>query len=136
MVSFTSIVAKTQRVKGMHIENTEYITEEVHTNGEVFERGTIIAHVRPFKRLAHQCPCCRETRPIYDHKAKDEVYWRGADWNGARILLAYKPARVSCPKCGVRTEWIPWQDGDSHYLACFNNEVAYFATVAPKTVVA
>ena len=88
MVSFTSIVAKTQRVKGMHIENTEYITEEVHTNGEVFERGTIIAHVRPFKRLAHQCPCCRETRPIYDHKAKDEVYWRGADWNGARILLA------------------------------------------------
>ena len=136
MVSFTSIVAKTQRVKGMHIENTEYITEEVHTNGEVFERGTIIAHVRPFKRLAHQCPCCRETRPIYDHKAKDEVYWRGADWNGARILLAYKPARVSCPKCGVRTEWIPWQDGDSHYLACFNNEVAYVATVAPKTVVA
>ena len=135
MVSLTSIVAKTLRVKGMHIEDVEYITDEVPVNGEVFERSTILAHVRPFKRLAHQCPCCRETRPIYDHKAKNEVYWRGADWNGVRILLAYKPARVECHTCGVHTEWIPWQDGDSHFLACFNNEVAYFATVAPKTVV-
>ena len=134
MASFTSIVAKTQRVNGMHIENVDYVTEQVAFNGEVFERATLIAHVRPFKRLAQQCPCCRKTCPIYDHKAKDEVYWRGAGWNGVRILIAYRPVRISCLTCGVRTEWLPWQDGNSRFLACFNNVVAYFATADPKTV--
>jgi transposase len=136
MVSLTSIVAKVTKAKGMHIVDVDLRTRSVTHNGISYEFDELVAHVRPYQRMQCMCPCCKVKRPIYDHKAKHEVTWRGPDWAGMHITLLYQPVRINCPVCGVKTEYIPWQDGDSHFLATFNNEVAYMALNTPKTVVA
>ena len=120
-------------------------TEKAQAYGDTYTRDVLLISVRPHKTWQCLCPkCiaenradCLEKRPGYDRKKDDEhpTSWRAPDWNGVRVYLEYSPRRISCPRHGVITEYVPWQDGDSHFLADFNNEVAYLALMCPKTVV-
>jgi transposase len=50
-----------------------------------------------------------------------------------RISLEYAPRRVECPRCGVRTEQVPWAPQGSRFTGEFEELVAYLAQVTDKT---
>jgi len=50
-----------------------------------------------------------------------------------RILLEYAPRRVECPRCGVRSEQVPWAAHGSRFTWDFEELVAYLAQVTDQT---
>jgi transposase len=56
-------------------------------------------------------------------------------FNGFRLLLAYAPRRVHCPRCGVTTEAVPWARHGSRFTRDFEELVAYLAASTDKTTV-
>ena len=50
--------------------------------------------------------------------------------------LQYTPWRVSCSRCGVKVERVPWADGSSVFTAAFEESAAYLAQVTVERVVA
>ena len=51
------------------------------------------------------------------------------------MWLQYTPWRVSCSRCGVKVERVPWADGSSVFTAAFEESVAYLAQVTDRTPV-
>ena len=43
------------------------------------------------------------------------------------VWLQYTPWRVSCSRCGVKVERVPWADGSSVFTAAFEESAAYLA---------
>ena len=135
MTPDTSIMAKLLNVNGMHIEKVEVQGDYREKDKRIWHYEKVVVHARPFERLQRLCPCCGLKCPGYDVKQKEESIWRGPNLNGMIVEVRYQPRRIHCPTHGVRTERIPWQDGNSRCLPDFNNEVAYLALTSPKTVV-
>lgn len=135
MTSLTSIIAKLLNVKWTHIENVVIESCTVKQNSEDFEYDKFVAEVRPFKSYQKLCPKCKRKCPGYDTKQNHESIWRGPNLNGYPVELHYQPKRIHCPEHGVLTEWIPWQDGKSRFLADFNNDIAWFTLNTSKTAV-
>ena len=52
------------------------------------------------------------------------------------VWLQYTPWRVSCSRCGVKVERVPWADGSSVFTAAFEESAAYLAQVTVERVVA
>ncbi len=122
-----SVLAKSIGVNGVHFDSLETVEVKQHRNGEVFTQSQIIAHVRPYKRLQMRCPCCQNVCPGYDTKRQEPSFWRGLCIGALPVFLAYTPRRIECPEHGVKTEYIPWSDGNSRFLPSFNNEVTVLA---------
>ena len=55
------------------------------------------------------CSCCRRPSPGYDRLPERRFefipFW------GIKVFLLYAPARVSCPRCGIKVEMMPWATG-------------------------
>ena len=51
------------------------------------------------------------------------------------VWLQYTPWRVSCSRCGVKVERVPWADGSSVFTAAFEESAAYLAQVTDRTPV-
>jgi len=135
MASGISVMVKALDIKGMHVDNVSLNEVETTNFGETWQRLQIDLNVRPYKRLQCQCPICRKICPGYDHKQSKPVTWRANSLNGVPVFLHYRPQRIECPEHGVKTEYLPWADGRSRFTEGFNNEVAFMALNAPKTVV-
>ena len=43
--------------------------------------------------------------------------WRHLPWGRMPVWLQYTPWRVSCSRCGVKVERVPWADGSSVFTA-------------------
>lgn len=136
MTSATSLVAKLIDVKGMHIDSVESSVRSENKNGKTYDQQCFVVKARPWKQIRHECPKCRNVCPKYDTKYETESTWRGPNLNGIPVFIKYLPDRICCPKHGVLTEYIPWQDGDSRFTASFNNEVTFLSLSIPKTVLA
>ena len=57
---------------------------------------------------------------------------RGVGW---RRWLQYAPWRVSCPRCGVKAEQVPWAGGGSVFTSGFEELAAYLSQVMDRTAV-
>ncbi len=101
--------------------------------GVVFTTRTFLeVKVRP--RWRHpKCGACCKRAPGYDRLPKR--FWKHIAFGRIRISLTYAPRRVDCPKCGVRTEHIPWARHASRFTSDFEEMVAYFAQITDKTKV-
>ena len=51
------------------------------------------------------------------------------------MWLQYTPWRVSCSRCGVKVDRVPWADGSSVFTAAFEESAAYLAQVTDRTPV-
>ena len=110
MASGISVMVKALNIKGMHVDQVEYVTGESVMYGENYRRDHIAVHARPYKRIQRRCPVCGEKCSLYDHKADEEVAWRANALNGVPVFIYYRPVRIDCPVHGVLTEHIPWAD--------------------------
>ena len=104
--------------------------------GESFDQKQLHIHARPYKRDVRKCPVCGRKCPGYDRKNDHEVRWRAPNLNGVPVFITYSPERIKCPEHGVKTEWIPWADGDTRYTPDFNNEVTWLMLNCTRTAVA
>ena len=109
----------------MHVTECEERTVTIHRFGETIEQTQVFVHARPFKRVQSLCLVCKKRCPGYDIKYSAESSWRAPNLNGVPVYICYRPRRVECPEHGVRTEYIPWQDGKSRFTEDFNNEIAW-----------
>ena len=92
----------------------------------------IVADVAPTSKTARCSGCHCRVRQVKDRR---ERWWRHLDLGGFRLRLRYPMRRVSCPRCGVRVELVPWAEPDSFFTHDFEAQVAYLAQVTDKTTI-
>jgi transposase len=100
-----------------------------------FDSGAdaLVIEVKPTWRLP-RCAGCGKRRSGYDtYRARR---WRHIDLAGMKTLVEYDVRRVSCPRCGVRVEQVPWADFGSWFTRPFEDQVGYLAQRADQTTVA
>jgi len=70
----------------------------------------LVAHVERLGRRRLRCGCCG--RPVKATKGltRKARRWRDLSMGGQWLVISYRPWRVRCPVCGVRTEQVPWAD--------------------------
>ena len=102
---------------------------------ESFQMSTdgLVVGVRPRWRKP-RCGACSRRCPRYD--VSKTRRWRHLSWGRLRIWLEYRPRRVKCLVCGVRTEEVPWAARASGFTKDFEELTAYLARVTDKTTVA
>lgn len=99
-------------------------------DGVVFDVDGLSVQVRPRWKMP-RCGECRQLAPGYDHS--EPRRWKHLPWGRNTIWLAYTPRRVNCPRCGVRTEYVPWAPHKSRFTWDFEELVAYLAQITDKT---
>ena len=77
--------------------------------------------------------CQRRCRAIYDRSVRS---WRHLDVFRVRCQVRCEVRRVSCPRCGVTAEVVPWARSGSRATRPFEDSVVWLARAAAKSVVA
>ncbi len=114
----TTVFRKFLRVESLYVEEVALASEGLYL------------HVRPsWKRP--RCGECGKKASGYDRQPLRS--WRHLSWGRAVVRLLYAPRRVECPKCGVRTEKVPWAEGNSRFTLDFEEMAAYLAQATDKT---
>lgn len=107
------------------------VTELIVATVSFEERGLVLK-VRPRWRRP-RCGVCRKRVAAYDRRP--QRYWRHLSLGRVAVWLAYAPRRVSCKRCGVRTEHVPWAAAESRFTLDFEELVAFLAQGTDKTKV-
>ena len=116
----TTVFRKLLGVEKMIVEEVELAPEGLYV------------HVRPSWRQP-RCGRCRKKAPGYD--SQPLRCWRHLSWGRVAAQLVYAPRRVKCTKCGVRSEALPWAQGNTRFTLDFEEMAAYLAQVTDKTKV-
>ena len=99
---------------------------------EMAAAGPLTVSVEPSWRRS-RCGTCGERAPRYDRQPVRE--WRHLSWGRMAAWLQYAPWRVSCPRCGVKVEQVPWASGGSVFTSGFEELAAYLSQVMDRTAV-
>lgn len=94
--------------------------------------GGIVVHLRPRFRLLH-CSCGQRLRGRYDQRIRR---WRHIDIAGMAVWLQAGVRRLRCPKCGVRTEQVPWAGPGARHSNDLEHLVLWLAQRMDRTAVA
>jgi transposase len=78
----------------------------VKVEGDVISLRVVL-EAKAGRRLV--CSGCGHRAHRYDTLA--ERQWRHVPLWGTPVTLVYSPRRVSCPRCGVKVEKLPWAEG-------------------------
>ena len=97
-------------------------------------RLTVVAHVRPHRRLARRCGICRKRRPGYDQGA-GRRRWRALDLGAVTAWLEADAPRVCCPEHGVVVAAVPWARHGAAHTRFFDDQVAWLAAACSKTTI-
>lgn len=94
--------------------------------------GEVSVAVRP--RWRHpRCGGCGRRAPGYDRRPPRR--WLHLPLGRTRMVLSYAPRRVQCPRCGIRTESVPWAAPASRFTFELEELVAYLAQITDQTKV-
>ena len=107
--------------------------EHTVVTGVAFERDGLLVDVKPTWRLPRCSECGRRASGRYDLYGGRR--WRHLDFGGMKLQLRADMRRVSCPRCGVRIERVPWAETGSHFTRPFEDQVGYLAQRTDKTTV-
>ncbi len=97
-----------------------------------FEDDGLLLDIAPSTRQPRCSGCGRVVRAVYDGR---ERRWRHLDVAGMVTSLRYRLRRVTCPRCGVCVEMVPWAETGSWFTRDFEQTVAYLAQHAAKSIV-
>lgn len=101
-----------------------FVYGKAHARG-VGEARTLVVEVRPRKGARAFCSGCGKRRTLYDTLAPRRFTFVPL-W-AIPVSLEYAMRRVSCRRCGVTVEWVPWADGKSHVTHAFAWFIASWA---------
>lgn len=132
-----SVLKNVLNLNSVVIESVETVRATVRKYGEDHEKKQILIHARPYKNQCRRCIYCGERCPGYDKKHKEtESRWRAPNLNGVPVYICYSPERIRCPRHGVLTEKLPWEDGTTRFTPEFNDEVAWMVGQMNRTAIA
>jgi len=99
----------------------------VYVRVRLVERGGsgLVADIRPRAGSKPVCSGCGRRGPQYDQLPTR--YFQFVPLWGMRFLFAYAMRRVSCPRCGVKVEAVPWASGKSPVTTSFAWFLAHWA---------
>ena len=97
-----------------------------------FSEEALVADVEPSWQIPRCSGCGKKRRSVYDSRVRT---WRHLDLGGIKTLLRYRMRRVSCKKCGVVVETVPWAESGSRFTLPMEGHVAYHAQRTDKTTV-
>lgn len=100
--------------------------------GAEFDQDGLMLEVKPRWRVPRCSECGRKVHGTYDHRVRR---WRHLDLAGMILRLRCDLRRVSCPRCGVRVERVPWAAPGSWFTSGFEDHVGYLAQRTDKTTV-
>lgn len=100
--------------------------------GVEFDEYGLIAEVEPTTRVPRCGGCGACVKRVKDRRSRK---WRHLDLAGMHCSLRFVLRRVSCPRCGVTAEMVPWAEPGSWFTRAFEDQVAYLAQHASKSVV-
>ena len=92
----------------------------------------VVVDVAPDARVPYCSGCLHPVHEVHDRR---ERCWRHLDLAGMKLELRYVLRRVTCPKCGVCVELVPWADAGSWFTHDFEEHVAYLAQTTDKTTI-
>lgn len=98
-----------------------------------FDKDALVADVAPTWKIPRCSGCGKKRKSVYDSRVRS---WRHLDLAGIKMVLRYRLRRVSCKKCGVLVEKVPWAEAASRYTLPMEGLVAYHAQKTDKTTVA
>jgi transposase len=112
--------------KILALKKTRVVGHELTAEGLVLDVRTAFRHGR--------CSGCgRRVRRVHDtYRGR---CWRHLDFAGLQVTLRCDLRRLDCPRCGVRVELVPWADHGSAFTRALEDQVAYLAQHASRTVV-
>ncbi len=80
---------------------------------EVKDAKAYVVEIQVRKNGLAKCSGCEQPMPVYDRQKVSRLFEFVPLW-GMNVYFRYRMRRVSCSKCGVKIESIPWADGKSH----------------------
>ena len=92
--------------------------------------GLLRVSARPSWRRS-RCGVCGRRAVRYDRQPVR--MWRHLPWGRITVWLQYAPWRVSCERCGVRVEQVPWAAHGSAFTAPLEELTAYLAQATDRT---
>ena len=92
--------------------------------------GVLRVSARPSWRRS-RCGVCGGRAVRYDRQPAR--LWRHLPWGRVTVWLRYAPWRVSCERCGVRVEQVPWAAHGSAFTAPLEELTAYLAQATDRT---
>lgn len=97
-----------------------------------FAPKEVVVGIHLRRRRLH-CPCGYTTRWRYDRSVRR---WRHLDLGACKLFLEAEVRRVDCPRCGVRTEEVPWARPGARHTRDFEDLCVWLAQRTDKTTVA
>lgn len=98
------------------------------------DADVLVAHVRPRSRERGRCGVCRRRGPRYD-PGPGRRRWRTLDLGTIQAFVEADCPRVRCREHGVVVAAVPWARHDAGHTRVFDDQVAWLATKASKTMV-
>lgn len=105
---------------------------ELYVESVQFLSKSLVLRVRPRWHLP-RCSGCGARAAGYDRRPARR--WRHPGNGDEPWYLEYAPRRVSCRRCGIRVEQMPWAAAGSRFTLEFEELVAYLAQITDKTQV-
>jgi transposase len=105
--------------------------KKTRVRGVTCDNEGLVVDVAPTTHVARCSGCFCRVRAVHDTNANRR--WRHLDLGPLRVWLRYPIRRVSCPRCGVIVELVPWAENQSWFTYEFEEQVAYLAQRADKT---
>jgi transposase len=85
----------------------------------------LVVQIEPRKNSRVFCSGCGHPGPAYDHL--EERRFEFVPLWGILVFLAYRMRRVSCKRCGVTVEMVPWCDGKNQLTTTYRWFLATWA---------
>lgn len=98
-----------------------------------FTAEGLVLDVKPRWRIPRCSECGRRVYASYDRYRGRR--WRHLDLAGMTLHLRCDLRRVSCRRCGVRVEKVPWAASGSWFTVAFEDQVGYLTQRTDKSTV-
>ena len=108
--------------------------QDTYVTGFEFTEDGLVIDVRPTWRIG-RCGDCQRKAPSNGKSTGNKQKWRHLDLAGIKCWIRYRMRRVSCPKCGVKVEHVPWAESNTRFTKAFEMHTAYLAQKNDKTAV-
>lgn len=99
--------------------------------GFEFTDEALVIDVKPTWRN----PRCSECLTQGSKEGGRTRTWRHLDLGGIKCELRYRIRRVKCPRCGVKTEAVPWAEAGVWFTRPFEQHTTFLAKITDKTTV-
>ena len=93
-----TILNRCHPIQAFIYEAVRFVGQQIHVE------------IRPRQGSAGRCGECGHKGPTYDTSRRARYFEFIPLW-GFAVYLVYCMRRIQCPRCGIKTEQVPWADG-------------------------